>query len=162
MAHGKPVDVADDLLGPVRAMAKALEDWDIQTIATETPLANTEYGIAGTADLWATIGRLGTGRVLLDTKTGSGVWESDALQVCAYAHADLWQPTKGVEEKCDPPEACFILHVQPDTVRLVPIEGAEGASMWRTFLFVKATYHWLENIKASPVVGEALILEEAG
>lgn len=162
LAHGRPVEVPDDIAGPVTAMARVLDKWGIETIATETPLANTEYGVGGTADLWAKITRLGIERALLDTKTGSGVWESDALQVCAYAHADLWHPTPDTEEPCDPPEACFVLHVLSDDVLLLPIEGAEGPAMFRTFLYVKATWHWLQAIKAAPVVGEALILEEAG
>lgn len=162
VAHGREVDVPDDLVGPVQAMARALDRWQIETVATETPLANTEYGIAGTADLWGKIGRLGTGLVLLDTKTGSGVYESDALQLCAYAHMDLWHPEPGREEAAPQPEACYVLHVLPDDVELVPIEGAEGAAMFREFLYVKATWQWLQAIKADPIIGEALVLEEAG
>lgn len=160
VAHGFDVDVPDDLVGPVRAMAKALDRWGIEAVATEAPVANLEHRYAGTLDLVGSVTKLGIARALLDVKTGSGVYESDALQLCAYANADLWQPELGTEEPFEPVEACFVLHVLPDDVELVPIEGAEGSDLLRQFLYVKATWRWLQAIKADPVIGEAMVVEE--
>lgn len=156
IVHGTEVEVPDEYRGPAEAYARFLDDWQIDPIATETPLANTEYGYAGTADLWGRIGRRDDTPALIDLKTGSGVFESVALQLAAYRHADLWHVDG--EERTDVPEVeqVYVAHVGPDAVRLVPVEAGERE--FQEFLYVLQTARWIDahGWKGDePVIGEA-------
>ena len=163
LSAGGPVEIPDLYLGPAQAYARFLDRWGIEPIATETPLANTVYGYGGTADLWATIGALDGEVALIDLKTGRAVYDSTALQLAAYRHADLWQPTKG-EESEEVPEvaATYVAHVMSDDVELVPVET--GAEVFQTFLYVLQTARWIKahGFKSQrPAIGEALRPEAA-
>lgn len=81
VSNGQEVD-AGEHVAEVEAYARFLDRWAVEVIATETPLAHTRYRYAGTADAWARFGRgpLAGARVLLDIKTGRGVYDSTALQ----------------------------------------------------------------------------------
>ena len=115
LVHGRPV--ADpEYLGPAQAYAKFLDTWDIQPVATETPLAHTTYRYGGTADLWGTIGRRDNSRALIDLKTGN-VYESVVLQLAGYRYADLWQPD-GPDSEQPLPEVdeVFVAQIGADDV----------------------------------------------
>lgn len=96
VAHGQEVDVPAEHRGPVEAYARFLDKWDVTMTATETPLCHTEHGYGGTADGWATIGALGDMPVLLDVKTGRGIYDEVGLQLAAYRYSNLCQ-IDGVE-----------------------------------------------------------------
>lgn len=89
LAKGEPVEVPDDLRPRVEAYARFLDDWDIEVIATESPCCNTTYQYAGTFDLVAKVGKLDGVQLVMDIKTGKGVYSETALQLAAYARADL-------------------------------------------------------------------------
>jgi hypothetical protein len=95
----------------------------------------------------AKIGRLGGEVRVIDTKTGSGPWESDALQVNAYAHMTLWQPRGPVSEaamlESDGP--ALIAKVLPDDVEVYPVADPEG--LWREFRYLVETRRWLDRLK---------------
>ena len=50
LAVGEPVEVPDEYRGPAEAYARFLDAWEIDTIATETPVCHTDYRYAGTFD----------------------------------------------------------------------------------------------------------------
>lgn len=154
LANGDQVDVPDEIAGPVTAYAKFLDRWDIEVVATETPVGSPRYGYAGTADAWATIGKLDNLSVLLDLKTGKGVYESTALQLAAYRFAELWQPDKGVEELLPAVDDVFVAHILPDDVRLLPVTA--DADTFRAFLYLMQTRRWLDDYRDEPLVGAAL------
>ena len=60
------------------------EDSTIVPLWTEQTVWSIEYGYAGSADL---VGMDGSQLVVLDWKTGKGVYNEAGLQVAAYAHA---------------------------------------------------------------------------
>jgi len=60
------------------------EDSTIVPLWTEQTIWSLEYGYAGSADL---VGMDGSKLVVLDWKTGKGVYNEAGLQVAAYAHA---------------------------------------------------------------------------
>ncbi len=157
VSHGVEVEVPDELRGPVDAYARFLDDWDIEMVATETPCCNTNHRYAGTADGWAKIGRTGE-NVLLDIKTGKGVYSEHALQLAAYRYCDLWQPD-GPASEADrgPVDAVYIAHVLPDTVRLLPV--AAGPDEFRTFLYALQLHRHNEATKEDPLIGEAIFPE---
>lgn len=153
VSRGEEVDVPAEHRGPVEAYARFLDKWDVEVTATETPLCHTEHGYGGTADAWATIGRLGGMPVLLDVKTGRGVYDEVGLQLAAYRYSNLCQ-VDGVEVVTPEVERVFVAHVMPDDVRLVPVIANE--KVFRLFLHIlyvhKARAAWADW----PLVGSAI------
>ena len=158
IVHGEAIEVPDDHRGPVEAYARFLDTWEIEPVATETPLANTEWGYAGTADLWCRIGVHDGALALVDLKTGRSVYESTALQLAAYRRANLWQPEPGVENDEIPVVSeVYVAHVLPDDCQLVPVEA--GPDEFREFLYVLQTARWIDAHgwkSDAPVIGEAV------
>jgi hypothetical protein len=157
VARGIEVD-AGEHQSEVEAYARFLDRWDVTVHATETPCANTTHLYAGTADAWATFGRgeLAGLRVLLDIKTGRGVYDDAALQLAAYRYCDLWQPEGPESEEPLPPvDAVVVAHVLPDSVRLLPVNA--GPEQFRQFLYLLQTAHWLDANKEAPPIGDALL-----
>jgi hypothetical protein len=158
IVHGTEVEVPEEYRGPAEAYARFLDTWEIDPIATETPIANTEWGYAGTADLWAHVGVHDSAVALIDLKSGRSVYESVALQLAAYRNADLWQPQPGVENTEVPVVSeVYVAHVLPDDCRLVPIVA--GDTEFRQFLYVLQTARWIDAHgwkSEDPVVGEAV------
>jgi hypothetical protein len=127
LAHGKVVDVSDDNRGPVEAYARWLDRWDIQPIATEVAVANTQYRYGGTADLFAYIGKLDV-TAAIDLKTSKGVYTETALQLTGYVRCDLWQPDGPDSEQAMPVfEETYVAHIRPDSVDLLPAECDDEA-----------------------------------
>lgn len=164
LVHGEEVAIPDEHRGPAEAYAHFLDRWQIEPLATETPLANTEYGYAGTADLWARIGARDDVLALIDLKTGRNVFESTALQLAAYRRADLWQTSglKGSEEvaveSTEVPQVSetYVAHIGTDDVRLLPIVTDD--LVFREFLYVLMTARWINRHGFNgdePVIGEA-------
>lgn len=157
VSHGVEVEVPDEYRGPVEAYARFLDEWEIEMHATETPCCNTNHRYAGTADGWATIGRTSE-KVLLDIKTGKGVYSEAALQLAAYRYADLWQPDGPDSETTrGPVDAVYVAHVLPDTVRLLPVVA--GPDEFRTFLYALQMHRHQETTKEDPLIGEAVFPE---
>lgn len=144
---GEAVEAPDDILGPATALARFYDAWDIEPLATEVVVGHPGIRVAGTCDLVAKVGRLGGEVRVIDTKTGSGPWESDALQVNAYAHMLLWQPHGPVSETdmvaSDGP--ALIAKVLTDTVEVYPVADPDG--LWRQFRYVLETRRWLDRLR---------------
>lgn len=154
VSHGLEVD-AGEHQAEVEAYARFLDRWDVDVLATETPCASTRWRYAGTADAWAVFGRgeLAGARVLLDIKTGKGVYDETALQLTAYRFCDLWQPNGPDSEEEQPPcDAVVVAHILPDTVRLLPVDA--DALQFRQFQYLLQTTQWLG---AGPYIGEAML-----
>ena len=153
LAHGDEVEVPAEHRGPVEAYARFLDEWDVQTIATETPLASVQHRYGGTADQWARIGRRDGAMCLLDVKTGKGVYSETGLQLAAYRYSELIQPEKGVEIETPAVDLVYVAHVLPDTVRMLPVIANEA--VFRDFLYVLQVYRHVEACKEWPLIGEA-------
>jgi hypothetical protein len=150
---GHQVD-AGEHQSEVEAYARFLDRWQVEVLATETPCASTQWGYAGTADAWATFGRgqYAGQRVLLDIKTGRGVYDETALQLTAYAHCDLWQPDGPESEAEQPPvDAVVVAHILTDAVELLPVDAS--ANQLRQFHYLLQTTRWLAD---GPYIGAAV------
>jgi hypothetical protein len=155
VSRGLEVD-AGEHQAEVEAYAAFLDRWGVHVIATETPVANTTHGYAGTADAWATFDRgpLAGARVLLDIKTGRGVYDETALQLTAYRYADIWQTDGPASEEPLPEvDAVAVAHVLTDAVELLPVEA--GPEQFRQFQYLLQTTRWLAD---GPYIGAALDL----
>jgi hypothetical protein len=160
LVGGEAVEIPDEYRGPAEAYARFLDEWQIEPIAVETPLASTRHRYAGTADLWATIGVRDDARALVDLKTGKGVYESTVLQLAAYRYSDLWQPDGPDSEvergEDDDVDLVYVAHVLPDAVRMLPVIA--GPAEFRAFLYVQQTAQWLarHGFKGDePLIGDA-------
>jgi hypothetical protein len=158
---GLPIEVPPEHRGAVEAYAKFLDDWEIEPIASETPVVNLTYRYGGTADLWAYIGKRDGVRALVDLKTGNNLYESTVLQLTGYRNAELWQPVKGTakqrqasEAPLPPVEEVWVAHILPDTVRFRP---AKTDGQFRAFLYVQQVHRWLE---AHGFKGEEPLIDE--
>lgn len=158
LARGESPDVPPEHVGPVEAYARFLDAWDVETIASETPLANTEHRYAGTADLWARVGKRDNAVCLVDVKTGKGVYNEVGLQLAAYRFSDLLQPEKGVEIQTPAVDLVYVAHVLPDDVRMVPVNA--GPETFRTFLYVLTVARAREAWEEWPLIGSAVRPED--
>lgn len=157
LARGEDVDVPADHLGPVQAYARWLDAWDVETIATETPLCHTEHGYAGTADLWGRVGKRDNAMCLLDVKTGRGVYSETGWQLAAYRHSNLLQPEKGTEIATPPVDLVYVAHVLPDDVRMLPVRA--DLSVFREFLYILQVKRAVLASEDWPLVGSAVLAD---
>lgn len=97
LSHGKEIEVPDELAGHVESAVRFLDEWQPEVVLTETVVASRKWGYAGTFDL---LMRLPDRRVVLaDYKTSrSGIWGETALQLGAYANADVYLDADGNEQ----------------------------------------------------------------
>lgn len=161
VAHNEEVVVPDEHRQPVEAYARFLDDFDVEPIATETPVCNTASRYAGRADMWAELTTREHGRhsALVDLKTGGNIYAEVALQLAGYQGCDLWQPDGPESEEPLPPvDAVYVAHIMPDAVRLVPVTVRPAD--FRQFLYVLETSKWLERHGfkgAEPLIGDQLL-----
>ena len=132
LANGETVEVPLEIRSQVQAYAKFLDDWGLETVATETPVCHTEWAYGGTFDLIARSPRFGTS--LMDIKTGKGVYSEVALQLNAYANCDLrlveevvTGPRGGTSSRWREapmivPDSLLVAHVLEDTVEMMPVK----------------------------------------
>lgn len=164
LANGEEVDPGPHR-GEVEAYARFLDRWDVEVIGTEAPCCSTVYKYAGTLDSIAIIhglaqvpefAHLADLPVMLDLKTGRGVYESTALQLAAYAACDLWQPD-GKDSEAPMPEVhgLFVAHILPDDVALLPIAGDLSALLTQ-FRYLMQTHRWLAEAKEATPIGAPL------
>jgi len=97
-------------------------------VAVEAVVVNQDYGYAGTLDACATIPMLRElGPVLLDWKSGSGVYGSYGMQLAAYANAESVVGPNGLEswEGVTNTEVAYVVHITPRGWRLVEMHIGE-------------------------------------
>lgn len=96
LARGSEIDVPEELSGHVASCIQFLDDWQVEPLVNEAVVASRRWGYCGTLDL---IGRLPDGSVaILDYKTNrSGIFGETALQLAAYAHAEVYLDHDGNE-----------------------------------------------------------------
>ena len=154
LAEGGEVNVPDAHRGPVEAYARWLDEWEVEPIAAETPLASVTHRYGGTADLWARVGKRDGAVCLLDVKTGKGVYSETGLQLAAYRHSELIQPEKGVEIPTPQTDLVYVAHVLPDTVRMLPVVA--DAQVFRDFLYVLQVKRAHDRWSDWPLIGSAV------
>lgn len=159
LQHEADVEVPDDLRGPVEAVARWLDLWQAETVWSETPVAHTAYRYGGTFDAVLDTPKLG--RVLLDFKTGKGVFPETALQLAAYRYADV-ALVDGEEVDMLEVDRCVVAHVTSDDVETLPVDASEDT--WRTFLYLAQVHRWTSvqgDRKTQDAIGQAVWPETA-
>ncbi|MBO0866536.1 MAG: hypothetical protein J2P16_15865 [Mycobacterium sp.] len=132
LVKGEEVDVPEELAGHVQSYVRFLDEWEPTPVAVEMVVAHRGIGYAGTADLVADM--RGT-RWLLDLKTArSGIFPETALQLCAYARAEIYLCAKGDEHPMADLgiERVGAIHVRADGFDLYPLEAGDDVwTYWR-------------------------------
>ena len=81
------------------------EDATVEPLWTEQTVWSLEYGFAGSADL---VGLDGSKLIVMDWKTGAGVYNEAGLQMAAYSHAIEEMTGSKVDE-------CVVVHLDKST-----------------------------------------------
>ncbi len=133
----------------VQAKARQFVDF-MQTVqpkvyAIEAVVYNRKYRYAGALDFIFDFdypdGML-SGRYIVDVKTGSGIYESDALQQAAYRNGEFI--AVGDDEVPMPKvDGAFCLHLQARGWKLVPVVTSD--TTFKTFLSSLETAKWVHN-----------------
>lgn len=131
LLHGEPVDIPKQHTAAVEGFARWWEDHGLKTEQTEVMVWHKGdmwegASYAGTFDLLAD---WNGDHWLLDHKTGSGIYPEMALQVAAYANADMWV-VDGEDTIPTPITHLGLLHIRPDgtTLHEVPKDAWENAT----------------------------------
>lgn len=136
LSRGEEVELGEDLghLVPyVDAALSFMEDHAVKVVAAEVTVASVRWHYAGTLDLIADTDH---GRLLVDYKTGSGVYVEAALQLAAYRYAEwMVDPATGLVVPMPEVEGAAVCHLRPDgTYALVPVTA--NRETHRTFIYV--------------------------
>jgi hypothetical protein len=125
----------------------------------EAPVYNRAERYAGTLD---GICDIGGRRVLIDYKTGKGVYPETSLQLAAYRHAEFIGAPDGSEIPMPAVDACVVLHI-PDEGEYNLIEVRADAEVFQAFKYVREVFRFMEETSKSVLLGPfPSTLESAG
>jgi hypothetical protein len=110
-------------------------------IHTEVTLIERSIGYAGTVDL---IARTPSGNnLILDYKTGKGIWPKDRLQVEALSRCEFILTPEGEEISMPYIDGVGILHLRPMSWWLHrDMDGDSSERNWSAFLGALQVFHW--------------------
>lgn len=128
-----------------------LTDFDPTFDAAEVTVLNRTHGYAGTLDMIATI--KGLGCLLIDVKTGKGIYGEVGLQMAAYRYGEAAMLRSGYEEPLDAVDGCAVLHLRSDKCDLIPVR-ADGV-VFDAFLAIKKVWEWEQGLSRD-VVGQVI------
>lgn len=143
---------------PIEPMMKQFERFladyepEYEEGMSEAPVFSRTQAYAGTLDSVVTIdGR----RLLMDVKTGKGVYPETGLQAAAYRHAEFIGLPDGSERPMLATDGAVCLHIpkEGNTYELREIRSDD--EIFRCFLYVREVYRFQEEI-AKTVVGGVL------
>lgn len=158
LIHGREVDVPDHLLAHVEGYARWLDEFDVEPIHTEQPVANRRWFYAGTFDAIIRFGRgPWAGRtVLADWKTSSGVYGETALQTAAYARADFMATTPEDETPLPAIDSTGVLHITDAGSQFHPLSDSPAAideafKVFTHIAYVANKTDWIKELVGEPM-----------
>lgn len=124
---------------------KQLQDFfsvsGFEPVFQEVTIWNRTIGYAGTADLIARYG--GDDHILIDYKTGNGIWPEHAIQVEALARGEVIVHPDGREEAMPRIPYVGVLHLRPRSWWFHFVLDMEAANRnWNTFIGAKRIADW--------------------
>jgi len=134
LVHGLEVEVPEELAGHVESCVRFLDDWKIQPVLVEVIVGSRQWNYCGTLDVVAALpdGR----RSLMDYKTSrSGIYGETALQLAAYAHAEVYLDGQEERPVSDIGITCaHAVHIRADGYDVHQVDISEQT--FKTFLHV--------------------------
>lgn len=143
LIRGEEVEVPDHLAGYVESCVAFLDDWKVQPIIVERPVAHRRWRYAGTCDFVGIVHRpLNKPEYLrhtaiVDWKTAaSGVWPETAYQLSAYRYADAYLDEDGAEQPMADLNigAGYAVWLRADGYDVLPVEC--GERVFKDFLHI--------------------------
>ena len=132
LGDGQEVEVPDELAGHVESCVRFLDEWQPETVTSESPVYHEKYLYAGTLDLIADIG---IDRWLLDWKTSaSGAYGDTAFQLAAYRYATHILPAEDVRSMWEV-DRCGVIWLRADGYDLY--EYHVDPAVFRQFLYIQ-------------------------
>lgn len=118
-----------------------LGDFTPEFELVEATVCSPDDGYAGTLDAIATIPALGQ-TLVIDYKTGKGVYPEFSLQLAAYRHAtEVWLPN-GLKMPMPYTDGAAVLHLRPGGYQFVPVDtGPFSLAYFQTFT---DAYRWMQ------------------
>lgn len=139
--RGAEVTVPDEQVAYVEGYLHYLEDWEPVSVHDEIAVGSREHGYAGRLDSIQDVP--GLGRVIVDYKTGKGVYGEVALQVAAYRFAEFFMDGD-VESPMPQVDDAYVLHIQPSEYELRPLVADRDT--FGKFLAAKDNY--IQNVQS--------------
>lgn len=154
LARGESINprhVHADVRPHVRWFSEFLEQAQPEFLHLEETVWSDEHQYAGSFDAIALV----DGEpVVLDWKTSKSVYDSVALQLSAYRHADrIIRASDGESIPVPDLVGGAVLHVRPEGWQLVPVEC--GPTVFETFLSLRRVFDW-ESTGKRGVVGRPI------
>lgn len=155
--HGQPTDVPDHLAGYVDGYVRLLEDYDIQPILTEQPIAHREFRYGGKFDAIVEFGRgpWRGRRALVDWKSSRALYGTVNLQVAAYSSAQFYAPDVETELPLPEIECTGVVHIEDGMSRFFPLskspaEIAESFKVFRHVQYLAGKTDWIDGLIGQP------------
>ncbi len=140
-----------ELRGSVQSFLRFIDEYQPEPVLTECKVFSLAYDYAGTFDAIVTIDGdilaeefanpdlAGAPRnVLLDYKTGKGVYGEVALQLSAYRFAEFWLDEDGATHDLPQIDCCAAIHIRPRSYRFIPVRADE--EVFKFFRAVRKVY----------------------
>lgn len=150
---GKPMPPWPDAIAPsmeqyegwLRAFGPSFEQ-------TEQTVYNRTQRYAGTLDAIVTLsdGR----RLLIDYKTGKGVYPEVGLQLAAYRYAEYMRLPDMSEAPVPEVDGAAVLHLLPHSWQFIEVRA--DAEVFEAFLYARETFKFMEETSKT-VIGQALL-----
>jgi len=116
-----------------------LEDFMPEFEMTEATVANPVVGYAGALDCVCRIPVLDK-RLVIDYKSGKGIYADVALQLSAYRYAtEVWLPN-AIKEPMPETDGGAVLHLKPGGYEFRPV--FTGAAEFAAFCAARTAYVW--------------------
>jgi hypothetical protein len=174
MARGLPTGrVHPDMVPYQRGFAEFLDVVQPTLVRAEDVAWSDSLRYAGSFDAWLELlvipqpdgtwvldpdnssGKAVRVRVIDDWKTSRSVWPSVAIQMSAYAYADLIIDAEGTEAPMPEFDGAVVLHITPEGWTLYPVYADELRAAFEVFKHLRNVYDW-ETAGAKRALGKPL------
>lgn len=120
-------------------------------IASEASVYSRSQAYAGTLDA---IVKIGDRTLLLDVKTGKGIYPEVALQLSAYRFAEFIGLPDGEEEPMPLVDGCVALHLTDQFAHLIEVRSDEA--VLNAFLYAREVFRWQEETSKTAIAKEPI------
>jgi hypothetical protein len=151
--HDVPTEVPAEVKGHVAGYIRFLDEFQLEPILTERPVASRAHRYAGRFDV---VGSICGVTWLLDNKTSTYVYADTALQCAAYARAELYLDSQGEEKPMPVIDRIGVVHIGPMGTELHDLGSIDAA--FDEFCAARVTYEGTKRRRK--LIGEPVQLGE--